>query len=244
MDVQLIDYTGKGRSDERWHAANMLMFTKATRLNMTPDLLEQIQAMPREEALKELEYMANTIPSSHEFADCTFLISGVSRATAQQITRTRTASFAMQSQRVTDVRDARVVNPIKDAHRASKFHAAAAQSIAAYEDLVDNYDVSRQDARGVLPMNIECNLVAKYNFRALCDMLRARSSLRVQGEYADMVAQMKAAVCAVWPWAEMFWQPKNAQAIAILEEEARRLGTEPNGEGWQIAKAIDLLRGA
>jgi hypothetical protein len=46
---------------------NLLLFTKATRLTMTPGLLEEISNLSEEEKLEQLDYMANTIPSSWEF---------------------------------------------------------------------------------------------------------------------------------------------------------------------------------
>lgn len=242
-DVKLIEYTGKGRRDEQWHAANLLVFTKSTRLSMTPGLLDRIQNMPHDEIKKELEYMAGTIPSSWEFVDLTFLISGVSRACAQQITRTRTASFAMQSQRVTDVADADVTNPCDpNTPQYAHFKIAAEAGMDRYARLLD-HGLKPQEARGVLPMNVQCNLVAKYNLRSLVELVLARKSMRTQGEYADIVEQMESLVVEAWPWAKVFFEPKQAKAIAMLEGVVDELGLETGkGAGWQVAKAIDLIR--
>jgi len=245
-DVKLIEFTGKGRPDETWHAANLLLFTKNTRLNMSPDLFAEIQDWPEERKNADLAYMANTIPSSWEFIDLTFLISGVTRATAQQITRTRTASYAMQSQRVTDVRQAEVRNPFlgDDAEEwnARRFAAGVTKAKVVYAELVAA-GAKLEDARGILPLNTECNLVAKYNLRSFIDLLRARSSLRVQGEYVDIADQMRAAMTAVWPWAAPFTRHPLDSALEILEDVARDLGLAVgHGPAWQIAKAIDLIR--
>jgi thymidylate synthase ThyX len=102
-EVSIIDYTGKGSRDESWHAARLLAFTKNTRLQMNPDGFKEFEDMPVQSIAEEIAYMATTIPSSWEFVDVTFLMTDLSRATAQQVTRTRTASFAMQSQRVTEM---------------------------------------------------------------------------------------------------------------------------------------------
>lgn len=243
--VTLIDFTGIGREDENWHAANVLIYTKATRLNMTPDLLDQVRSMSESEKLAELEYMATTIRSSWEFVSATFLISGVSRAAAQQITRTRQASYAMQSQRVTDVSDAEVTNPYKPGTAAHKaFNAAARNALTSYSDMIKS-GCAAQDARGILPMNIQSNLVARYNLRALVDLITARKSLRTQGEYRSIVLQMEAAIKRVWPWAEPFFRDKNEAAIAELQGVVDELGLETGkGAGWRVAKAIDLIRGA
>lgn len=241
--VELIDFTGKGRADERWHAAHILMFTKATRLNMSPDVLTDIQQMTDDEKMEQLEYMSKTIRSSWEFASVTFLISGVSRAAAQQITRTRQASYAMQSQRVTDVHDAEVMNPYKPGtHAHQSFTAAAEQALKSYEDQVKS-GCALQDARGILPMNITSNLVVRYNLRALVDLITARKSLRTQGEYAAVIRQMESAVHSTWPWSRAFFEPPHATAISELESVVEELGlTTGSGPGWRVAKAIDLLR--
>lgn len=241
--VTLVDFTGKGRADEAWHAADMLIYTKSTRLNMTASLLEGIKAMTPEKKVSELEYMAGTIPSSWEFVDVTFLIEGVSRATAQQITRTRTASYAMQSQRVTDASEFAAVNPHPQGTLLqSMFEEAVTQSMRNYTVMVEN-GAALQDARGLLPMNVVCNLVAKYNLRSFVDLLKARSSLRVQGEYVDIADQMRKEVLAAWPWVAPFFADKHASAIKMLEDAARDVGiTTGHGPGWAIAKAIDLLR--
>lgn len=244
MKVELIEFTGKGRPDETLHAAHLLMFTKSTRLNMDAALMDKIKAMSLEEIKQELDYMSKTIPSSWEFIDVTFLISGVTRATAQQITRTRTASYAMQSQRVTDVREMDVTNPYEPGSEEYEVFAHGMnEAMSCYEKLVDEYDSPLQDARGILPMNSECNLVAKYNFRSFVDLLKARKSLRAQGEYASLARQMEDAVIAVWPWAELFLRDKDEVAFEMLENAANVIGiTTGQGAGWEIAKAIDLLR--
>lgn len=224
-------------------AAQLLLFTKNTRLNMTPGLMEDIASWPPERIAEELRYMATTIRSSWEFVDVVFLVEGASRACAQQITRTRNASYAMQSQRVVDARGIGVVRPEFDDPIADViFDRAANAARTAYADLRD-VGVSAENARAILPMNSECNLVAKYNLRAFADLVAARSSLRAQGEYAAIVREMRRLVEELWPWTGPFFESPHDAAIAMLEEAARTLGVVPGeGTGWQIAKAIDLLR--
>ncbi len=92
MKVTLISHTQD--------AENLLIFTKATRLTLSPGLLDEIRSRPQEDKMRELEYMANTIPSSWEFVDYVFLVEGVSRAYTHQQVRTRAASYAQQTMRV------------------------------------------------------------------------------------------------------------------------------------------------
>jgi flavin-dependent thymidylate synthase len=238
-EVKLIDYTGFGSV---WRAADILIFTKNTRLNLNA---EDVKDLSFEEKLKELNYMTTTIPSSWEFVDLTFVIEGVTRACAQQITRTRTGSYAMQSQRVTDVSEAEVVNPfIEDELLQREFELSAEMTMNNYKDLLES-GASPQDARGILPMNITCNLVAKYNLRSFTDLVKARRSKRTQGEYADIIERMYNCVIDVWPWAKPFFISSNQKALEILEEILEEVGLDiGSGTGWKIAKAMDLIRGA
>lgn len=244
MRVELISMTPE--------AATVLLFTKQTRLAMTPGLLNQIREWPPEKKLAELQYMARTIRSSWEFVDITFLISGVTRSIAQQITRTRTASFAMQSMRVTNVADMEIQNPMfvgdypaddsGTLRCAEIFEQAAQDATQAYSALVAE-GVRLEDARDILPLGTTCNLVAKYNLRTLVDLVAARSSLRAQGPYREMVQMMKGIVLAEEPMFECFFADPRQEAFTMLEGVARELGITPGaGPAWEIAKALDLLR--
>lgn len=243
MNVELVHYTGKGHPDPLY-AGRLLAFTKNTRLEMTPSGFSSFfddEVWPEAKVLAELEYMAGTIPSSWEFCDVVFSINGISRATAQQVTRTRNASFAMQSQRVTDMSDVEY-----DPRPGEKgFKERMANGVVSYRAQIDE-GTTLEDARDLLPIGVHCNLVAKYNFRAFVELVQKRDSLRVQGPYVEMVGCMKAEVIKVWPWAAIFFVPKNARAIAMIEAVARDLadkGAMYKGPAGALAKAADLLKG-
>jgi flavin-dependent thymidylate synthase len=241
MEITLIHYTGKQTMEPMWYAARLLAFSKNTRLQMTPDGLNKFMTMSPEELKPELEYMSSTIASSWELISVMFAINGVSRACAQQITRTRQASYAMQSQRVTNMKDVTAHIPTTvaaDRHKKTIYEFALSAAIASYDKMVNN-GIALEDARGVLPMNVHCNLIAKYNFRAWVDLIRARDSLRVQDEYHDVILAMKKEVLKVWPWAATFIEPKDAKAIALMEELAKEL---PPEQKTRLAKAADLLK--
>jgi thymidylate synthase ThyX len=250
--VTLISYTGHGHPDPLY-AAKLLAYTKNTRLNMSPEGLDTFMAKSAEEIAQEMAYMATTIPSSWEFADCIFSIEKVSRATAQQITRTRTASFAMQSQRVSDM--SQVTWDLNtDGHTISvmgcpvDFDVCMGGAIDNYSRFVDA-GMPLEDARDLLPIGVHCNLIAKYNLRGLVELCRARDSLRVQGPYRDVCAQIKAGVLGVWPWAEPFFVPPQAAAVAMIEAVAIELaamtgakGAMYSGLAGKLAKAADLVK--
>jgi thymidylate synthase ThyX len=251
LKVTLIDFTGRGYAeyDQGEYAARLLAFTKNTRLQMTPDGFDEWLRKPWSEIEPEVAYMANTIPSSWEFVDATFTIQNVTRACAQQITRTRFTpmdgdifgSYAMQSQRVTDMSEVTYDVPpgVIEAGAATAFAEVIDASMDGYNRLL-GFGVDLQDARGVLPMNSHCNLVVKYNLRQMADMFRKRESLRVQGEFVDIVRLMRAAVEQVWPWSAPFFVPKDQKAIEIIERIAASLSTHDQRE---LAKAADLIKG-
>lgn len=250
--VTLISYTGHGHPDPLY-AAKLLAYTKSTRLNMTPEGFETFMKMGEIPLKAELDYMSKTIPSSWEFADLIFSIEKVSRATAQQITRTRTASFAMQSQRVSDMSDVTWDKrpdgvEINVAGVSAGFDDFVEGAIENYSDLV-KAGMPLEDARDLLPIGVHCNLIAKYNLRNWVELVRARDSLRVQGPYREVIQQMKSEVAGVWPWIETFLEPKQSKAIGMIEYVARELvaladekGAVYKGLSGTLAKAADLLK--
>lgn len=258
--VEIIHFTGGGDGsrfrEEQEFAARLLVFTKNTRLQMDGTSFATYLKKPWREIVKELDYMAGTIPSSWEFVDVTFALGGVSRACAQQITRTRFTpmdsdmfgSYAMQSMRVAEIAPTFHLNPELTHPERVFMHSAHMQSLQAYKDAL-TAGISQEDARGLLPLDTHCNLVVKYNLRQLVELLRSRESLRVQGEYADLAATMKTFVIDIWPWSETFFEPKEKKAIKMIEGVALTLKSEDrNGANkplaTELAKAIDLLKKA
>ena len=236
-------------------AMAILIFTKSTRLKMTSDgfaaIYARVEADP-EWAKAELSYMSRTIRSSWEFIDYTFLISNVSRGCAQQMTRTRQASFAMQSQRVTNMSDSSFHMPSTlPLDQLDNYTSAIASSVEAYGSLVDtNYEqeddyveaASLEDARNVLPIGIHCNLVLKMNLRTLAELIVARSSGRVQEEYRTVVVLMREAIFAIHPWAREFIRPSNEMAIDMLKDLQAYDSLKSKGtDRINIMKIIDLL---
>jgi flavin-dependent thymidylate synthase len=261
MKVSLIDYTGSGHSDPADYAASLLVFTKSTRLEMSPGLFSDILAWPTEKKLKELEYMANTIPSSWEMCDYTFMIEGVTRAFTHQFVRTRTASYAQQTMRVLDVSEGPGWDyltgpsiPEKgfegDACGKSTFDPKVARGhlyhnimsviAAGYKHLIKD-GATIEDARGILPTNIKTNIVAKMNMRTFVEMARKRSSPRTQGEYRDVLEAMKEQVRAVHPWIGLFIDRGFDNVSQEFYDEI--LASElPQEKKTKLIKYIDQLR--
>ncbi len=246
MNIQLIDYTGHGHPSPSDRAANLLIFAKSTRLKMSVDLMQQIEGWDAERRRAELAYIANTIPSSWEYVSYTFMISGVSRAMAEQFKRNRQGSYAQQTMRMLDVSGFEYhTGPTidNDPDNAELYDATMQMITEAYSALIAG-GAKIEDARGILPLNIHTNLVAKFNLRTLSEMLRKRSSSRVQGEFRDVVAAMRACILEVHPWAEYFIDSQKDKLMAELNiylDELRALSldhTERDATKERIATNI------
>lgn len=186
-------------------ALNLLLRTKNTRLGFDADPA----TWPEDKKQEHLDYMLTTIKSSWEFVDYTFHIEDVTRAFTHQLVRTRSGSYAQESQRTVDVRDHAVLTPerVKNNPAALAIWESTRRMIMqAYAMLVDLEGIPPQDARGLLPTNILTDIVCKYNLRTLSDMAKVRLCTRTQGEYQDVFRAMRDAVLAVHPWAEPFIQ--------------------------------------
>lgn len=219
MRVTLFEYTGKGAPDPARAAANALVFTKSTRLKMSPDLFASIEAMDQSDIDAELEYMANTIPSSWEFCHYSFIIEGVSRGFTHQFVRTRTGAYAQQTMRILDVTDFDFITgpTIEESVGAKEDYLSMMSDInGCYQDLLSQ-GVAIEDARGILPTNISTNICADFSLRTLSELFRKRASSRTQGEYRDVIDAMKAAVIEVHPWTKLFFDRSFETAAAELE---------------------------
>lgn len=194
MRVNLISHTP--------NALNLLLRTKNTRLANESNPSEWTDA----ERLDHLRYMLGTIKSSWEFVDYIFHISGVTRALTHQLVRTRTGSFAQESQRTVNVAGRGVVKPLTlhGNHEANGiWDDAVGRMMGAYEALQD-IGVPVQDARGLLPTNVTTSIIAKFSLRTLHEMAKVRLCYRTQGEYQLVFREMRRIVLDVHPWAEPF----------------------------------------
>lgn len=186
-------------------ALNLLLRTKGTRLGSKDDPAQWSAEKKRE----HLDYMRDTIKSSWEFCSYVFEIEGVSRNFTHQLVRTRSASYAQESQRTVDVRDHVLIEPTftgsemqMKAQRES-WNEARERSMSAYTDMIDD-GLPVQDARGVLPSSISTSIIAQFNLRTLSDMGKVRLCTRTIGEYQSAFRAMRDAVIEVHPWAAEF----------------------------------------
>jgi len=235
MRVTLLNYTQ--------NAKELLIFTKSTRLKMSPDLMNDINLMSEEDKLSELHYMSNTIPSSWEFVDYTFLIEDVSRAFTHQLVRSRQGSYAQQTMRVLNKSGFDYVTgpSMKGDVKREELYEATMDGIDGIYKLLIKYGAEIEDARGILPTNICTNIVAKYNLRTLSEIMAARASARTQAEYRCVLNAIYDEVIKVHPWADMFLRDKKYEAAAALES---RIKSDYDGTDIcaPLLKQLDILR--
>ncbi len=194
MKVELINRT-------TW-ALETLLYTKNTRLQGEQSF-DDVCHWSEEKKLEHLGYMKDTIQSSWEFVDYTFEISGVTRAFTHQLVRTRTGSYAQESQRTIDASNHEVINTCKDVNQAITFKGTSNALMADYSDMISK-GMPIQDARGLLPTNISTSIIAKFSLRTLHDMGLLRLCFRTQGEYQRTFELMRDRVTEVHPWAKDF----------------------------------------
>jgi flavin-dependent thymidylate synthase len=236
MRVTLINHTVS--------ADALMIFTKNTRLNLSPSLLEDIRTWSAERREQELEYMANTIPSSWEFVDYTFLVEGVSRAYTHQQVRTRAASYAQQTMRVLDMGEFDYVYTEKnlaDPDARSKIDSLLEQIKATYRALIAQGQAP-EDARGILPTNIATNIVCKFNLRTFVDLVKSRTGGRTQSEYQRVISAMADEVLMVHPWAEQFLFPKQRDYFSEIEAFAEREYGGNLLKKGELLKIVDHMR--
>ena len=238
MKVTLISHTPD--------AIDLLLFTKSTRLTMSPGLMADIAGWPMERKLRELSYMAETIPSSWEFVDYVFMVERVSRAYTHQQVRTRAASYAQQTMRVLDMGEFEYVmtegnesNPaVRDViGKCNRYISNTYKTLLALGQ-------APEDARGILPTNIATNIVVKFNLRTLSEVCKSRTGGRTQGEYQQVINAMANAALAVHPWAEKFLFPAERDYFAEIEAFAlREYGGDLLKKG-ELLKIVDKMRKA
>jgi len=184
-------------------ALNLLLRTKNTRLAFDEDP----EGWTDEQKAEHLAYMLGTIKSSWEFVDYVFRISGVTRAFTHQLVRTRTGSYAQESQRTVVAKNGYLIpeSLSNRPHLGEEYDEICHAAFQSYNWLIEE-GAEIQDARGVLPTATLTSIVAKFDLRCLHEMAKVRLCTRTQGEYQQVFRAMREAVLAVHPWTEPFIQ--------------------------------------
>lgn len=189
MEVKLIDY--------QHNALDLLLYTKSTRIG--GKTLEDLKNESLAWKLEELGYMKDTIKSSWEFVRYIFEIKGVSRAFTHQLVRTRTQSYAQESQRTVDVSENGFVPT-----GCIPIDQTLSDQMSVYKDIIGNTSYDTQEVRAILPTNVKTNIIVGSNLRTLHETALTRLCVRTQGEYQDVFMAMKTEVVKVHPYFDEF----------------------------------------
>lgn len=213
MKVELIRYTQD--------ALDLLLETKNTRMTGKP-----VSEMTESEKQEHWRYMLDTIKSPFDFVDYIFDITAVSKNMTHQMVRTRTGAYQERTSRAqessafdairpkafehpSDCNDENAFDDVHIRHHslAEKWDDAMATIDALYQEL-RTAGAEIQDARAVLPSNMQTHIMAKFNLRTLQQMASNRLCTRTQGEYQEVFRAMVAEVLKVHPWANPLLQPQ------------------------------------
>ena len=207
--VTLEDYTGKSHNpmvDGRDYDAMLILAqTRLTRLTRRRRDAK-LNNISINELMEETVKAANTIRSSWEFIHYTFDIQNVSRGFTHQLVRTRHASFAQQSLRAVYVHDLEgnvLIPPSIKGEMRDNYLSVIRQIAATYQDMVIR-GVPAEDARNLLPIGTQTSIMMKIDLRNLADMVRKRTSGRVQNEYRQVCDLMVERVLEVHPFTKWF----------------------------------------
>lgn len=158
--------------------------------------------MTDQERHEHWAYMLDTIRSPFEFVDYIFQIEGVSKNFTHQFVRTRTGAYQQETSRALDMSENGTVVPANlNEEQAQLFWDGVADANAHYQQLLAA-GVQLQDARAILPSNMETKITAKFNLRTLSDMAKNRLCTRTAGEYQEVFRAMRELVIAEHPWAD------------------------------------------
>lgn len=207
MKVELIRYTQD--------ALDLLLETKNTRMTGKP-----VSEMTESEKQEHWRYMLDTIKSPFDFVDYIFDITDVSKNMTHQMVRTRTGAYQERTSRAQESSAFDSIRPaaFDYAEVTDEFGAIPTELSEIWDNAMATIDAlyqelraagaEIQDARAVLPSNMQTHIMAKFNLRTLQQMASNRLCTRTQGEYQEVFRAMVAEVLKVHPWANPLLQPQ------------------------------------
>lgn len=175
-----------------------------------------------------------------EFVNMVWFIDGCSRAFQQQLTRTRLASYSIQSLRITDVggfaSEGNYHTPEKiaaDNIASDEYVKSMLGAEGDYAHLQKIEGIKNEDARGVLPLNICSPIAMSINLRAFLNMISFRLCNLAQGEFREVALQMVGQV----------QESLGYGSIILFKRPCERLGTCPIPKGCGDFPPNELLHG-
>ena len=171
-------------------------------LNMRGDMRTSLDDISDSEAQEIFQEMTKTgLNGVFEWITLVFQIEDVSRAFTHQAVRHRVGfSYSQESMRFTQVDNMQVLcgpTVMEDDKTREVWYNTLDTIEEAYHYLI-SHGVATQDARGILPTNVLTKLGMSCNYRSLVDLAGARLCSQSQGEWREVIRQIKEEVRRVW----------------------------------------------
>ena len=187
MNVKLINYTPE--PEKLVASAAKLCYSSKADID---SLMQSIDTEEAEKFVEKLMSLGHQSPLEH--VTFTFAIEGVSRALLAQLSRHRIGiSLSVRSQRYCTEDNFEVVTPTSIANNAEAKHVFDTTMDviqAAYNVLIDQYNIPKEDARAVLPNACCTRMIVTMNARELLHFFYERCCNRAQSEIRILAYKM------------------------------------------------------
>ena len=165
--------------------------------NVVPSNLDDVKISDKE--LNDFMEMLLSQPhmTAFEFVNTVWKVEGGSRSFQQQLTRHRTLAFSIQSLRIVKVEkfadngEYTKSSKIKKDPEAEKIYDETMVFLQSQYRKLIKMGAPVEDARGILPLNIQSPITFASNLRALYGMLELRFCNNTQEEFRDLAQEIK-----------------------------------------------------
>jgi thymidylate synthase (FAD) len=193
-DVQIVSITPRPEEVAYWNYEIMENPNYAKMPHeVPPDVLDEF-------------FLGQPVPKHSSYLECISLVlafENVSRAFQQQLTRTRTAAYSIQSLRMVDVGkfadEGRYYLPSRLTNQQKEHYHRNMQTVQdMYRNMVED-GIPTEDARGILPLNIHSPIHMTINFRNLISMMEQRLCGLTQEEFRIIAGKLRDQLYVVAP---------------------------------------------
>ena len=141
---------------------------------------------------KKAALIKDVINSGHhsiaEHCSFTFAIQNLSRGAAQQLTRHRIACYSVQSTRYNNMENVGYFESdvYQKNEEAKRIYEDSVNSAAGCYQKLISLGIPKEDARDILPLSLNSNLIMTMNCRELIHFIGVRTCKRAQKEIRDL----------------------------------------------------------
>ena len=222
----------------------LMCYARRVMHSKVPDTLEELKKNPKKWLGCSIpEYFRDILkkdgmPTFLEYVTLTFKFENVSRALTHQLVRHRIGfSFSQQSLRCVTLEnfaDNRAYhNPyVPDTAAYDKYHVKMLEIQEIYGEAIV-HDMAMQNARGLLPMNIQTTITFSCTLRALIGMVNKRLCHKTQGEFSQVAALVVEEIAKVMPEVTSWFGKPCEHGKCMMEAENEQQIAEKKFSGIQ-----------